>query len=277
MNYIKEAREMLTERIGFIGAGKMGGILIKGILRNRLVSPRNLWICDKFIEKLTLWAKEGANVFVEIEPVVKNADVLFLAIKPQDISGVLEHLKGRVQSGQLIISLVAGVTTSLLIKELGNEISLIRIMPNTPALLGEGITAISSTKRVNPEQRILVKRIMAAIGEVVEVPESQQNAVTGLSGSGPAYIYTVIQGLIKGGVRAGLSPELAFRLATQTALGAARMAKESNSSLEELRQAVASPGGTTIEGLKVLNEGRLEECLAEAVVKATQRAKELNK
>ena len=276
MNYIKEAREMLTKRIGFIGAGKMGGILIKGILRNRLVSPKNLWICDKFIEKLTLWAKEGANVFVEIEPVVKNADVLFLAIKPQDISGVLEQLKGRVQSGQLIISLVAGVTTSLLIKELGDEISLIRIMPNTPALLGEGITAISSTKRVNPEQRVLLKRIMATVGEVVEIPESQQNAVTGLSGSGPAYIYTVIQGLIKGGVRAGLSPELALRLATQTTLGAARMAKESNSSLEELRQAVASPGGTTIEGLKVLKEGRLEECLAEAVVEATQRAKELN-
>jgi pyrroline-5-carboxylate reductase len=268
---------MLTERIGFIGAGKMGGILIKGILKNRLVSPKNLWICDKFIEKLISLEEEGANVFVEIEPVVKNADVLFLAIKPQDISGVLEHLRGRVQSGQLIISLVAGVTTSLLIKELGDEISLIRIMPNAPALLGEGITAISSTKRVNPEQRVLLRRIMATVGEVVEIPESQQNAVTGLSGSGPAYIYTVIQGLVKGGVSVGLSPELALRLATQTTLGAARMAKESNSSLEELRQAVASPGGTTIEGLKVLKEGRLEECLAEAVVKAAQRAKELNK
>lgn len=268
---------MLTEKIGFIGAGKMGGILIKGILKNRLVSPKNLWICDKFIEKLSLWAKEGANVFVEIEPVVKNADVIFLAVKPQDISGVLEHLKDELRPSQLIVSLAAGITTSFLIKKLGKEISLIRIMPNTPALLGEGITAISSTERVSSEQRILLKRIMATVGEVVEVPENEQNAVTGLSGSGPAYIYTVIQGLVKGGVRAGLSPELAFRLATQTTLGAARMAKESNSSLEELRQAVASPGGTTIEGLKVLEEGRLEKCLAEAVVKATQRAKELNK
>ena len=268
---------MLTERIGFIGAGKMGGILIRSILKNGLISPKNLWVCDKFIEKLTSLAKEGANISIEIKPIVKNADVLFLAIKPQDISEVLEHLKGRVQSGQLIISLVAGVTTSFFIKKLGKEISLIRIMPNTPALLGEGITAISSTEKVSSEQRVLLKRIMATVGEVVEIPESQQNAVTGLSGSGPAYIYTVIQGLIKGGVRAGLSPELALRLATQTTLGAARMAKESNSSLDELRQAVASPGGTTIEGLKVLNEGRLEECLAEAVVKATQRAKELNK
>lgn len=268
---------MLTERIGFIGAGKMGGILIKGILKNRLVSPENLWICDKFIEKLTLLAKEGANVFVEIEPVAKKADVIFLAVKPQDISEVLEQLKNEIRPSQLIISLVAGVTTSFLINKLGKEICLIRIMPNTPALLGEGITAISSTEKVSSEQRVLLKRIMATVGEVVEIPESQQNAVTGLSGSGPAYIYTVIQGLIKGGVRAGLSPELALRLATQTTLGAARMAKESNNSLEELRQAVASPGGTTIEGLKVLNEGRLEECLAEAVVKATQRAKELNK
>ncbi len=267
----------MTEKIGFIGAGKMGAILIRSILKKRLVPPKNLWICDKFTEKITLWEKEGANVFVMVEPVAKNADVLFLAVKPQDILGVLEDLKGRVRCHQLIVSLVAGVTTSLLSRKLGNEISLIRIMPNTPALLGEGITAISCTARVNPEQRALLKMIMATIGEVVEVPESQQNAVTGLSGSGPAYIYTVIQGLIKGGVKAGLSPELAFRLATQTTFGAARMAKESGSSLEELRQAVTSPGGTTIEGLKVLNEGRLEECLTEAVVKATRRAKELNK
>ena len=268
---------MLTEKIGFIGAGKMGGIIIKGILENRLVSPKNLWICDKFMEKLMLWARAGANVSTEIEPVVRNVDVLFLAIKPQDVSGVVEHLRGRVQPGLLTISLVAGVTTSLLVKELGNKISIVRIMPNTPALLGEGITAISAPERVNLEQRALLKTIMVTIGEVVEVSESQQNAVTGLSGSGPAYIYTVIQGLIKGGIKAGLSPELAFRLATQTTLGAARMAKESNISLEELRQAVASPGGTTIEGLKVLNEGKLEECLAEAVVKATQRAKQLNR
>ena len=268
---------MLTEKIGFIGAGKMGGILINGILKKRLVSPNNVWICDKLPERLDLWTKQGANVFVEIEPVVKNADVLFIGVKPQDISGVLYQLRDKTRQHQLIISLVAGATTSLLIEKLGKETSIVRIMPNTPALLGEGITAISCTESVNPEQKALLERIMLTIGEVVEVPESQQNAVTGLSGSGPAYIYTVIQGLIKGGVRAGLSPELALKLATQTTLGAARMAKESNRSLEELCQAVASPEGTTVEGLKVLNERGLKECLAEAVVKATQRAKELNK
>lgn len=274
---MKKARKMLTKKIGFIGAGKMGGILIKSILRNRLVSPENLWICDKFTKKLALWAKEGANVSVEIKPIVKNADVLFLAIKPEDISEVLEDLKGRVQASQLIVSLVAGITTSFLTKKLAKEIPLIRIMPNTPALLGEGITAISFSKKVSAEEKKLVKKILEAVGEVIDVPEDQQNAVTGLSGSGPAYIYTVIQGLIKGGVKAGLSPELASRLAVQTTLGAAKMVKDSSSSLEELRQAVASPAGTTIAGLKVLEEGKLEECLAGAVVKATQRAKELNK
>jgi len=268
---------MLTQKIGFIGAGKMGGALIEGMLRKKLVSPKNLWVCDKFVEKLALLAKKGVNISREIEPVVKNTEVIFIAVKPQDTLEVLEDLKSEIRPGQLIVSIAAGITTSFIIKKLGREISVIRIMPNTPALLGEGISAISPAKKVSVEQKKLVRKILETVGEVIDVPESQQDAVTGLSGSGPAYIYTVIQGLIQGGVKAGLSPGLASKLAIQTTLGAARMAKESNSSLEELCQAVTSPGGTTIEGLKVLQKGRLKECLAEAVVRATQRAKELKR
>jgi len=268
---------MLTQKIGFIGTGEMGGALIKGILRRKLVSPENLWACDKFPEKLTWLVKKGVNISIRIEPIVRNTNVIFIAVKPQDISEVLEDLKGKIQASQLLVSLAAGITTSFIIKKLGKKIPVIRIMPNTPALLGEGITAISPVEKVNREQKELVREILETVGEVIEVPESHQNAVTGLSGSGPAYIYSVIRGLIQGGIRAGLSSKLASKLAIQTALGAARMAKESKSSLEELRQAVVSPGGTTVEGLKILQKGRLEDCLAEAVVKATQRAKELNK
>ena len=268
---------MLTQKIGFIGAGKMGGALIEGILRNKLVSPENLWVCDKFAEKLALLAEKGVNTSTRIEPIIRNTDVIFIAVKPQNIPEVLENLKGKIQASQLVVSLAAGITTSFIIKKLNKEIPLIRIMPNMPALLGEGITAISPIEKVNLEQKGLARKILETAGEVIEVPESQQDAVTGLSGSGPAYIYNVIQGLIRGGIRAGLNSELASKLAIQTTLGAARMAKESNSCLEELCRAVASPGGTTVEGLKVLQKGRLKDCLAEAVVKATQKAKELKR
>lgn len=268
---------MLTEKIGFIGAGSMGRALIEGILRKKLIPSRNFWICDKFVEKLTPWKKEGAHISTEVESVAKNTDVIFIAVKPQDISEVLKNLKGKIRAGHLIVSIAAGITTSFIVEKLGKEISVVRIMPNTPALIGEGITAISFAKSVTPEQKRLLRKILATIGEIIEVPEDQQDAVTGLSGSGPAYIYTVIEGLIKGGIKAGLTSDLASRLAIQTTLGAARMAKESNRSLEELRKAVTSPRGTTMEGLKVLQERGLEEILAEAVVKATQRARELNK
>jgi len=274
---VKEVAKMLTEKIGFIGAGRMGGALIEGILRKRLIFPRNLWICDKFVEKLTSWKKKGANISTEVDSVAKNTDVMFIAVKPQDISKVLENLKGKIRAGHLIVSIAAGITISFIVEKLGKEISVVRIMPNTPALIGEGITAISFAKSVSPEQKRLLRKILATIGEVIEIPEDQQDAVTGLSGSGPAYIYTVIEGLIKGGIKAGLTSDLASRLAIQTTLGAAKMAKESNSSLEELRKAVTSPRGTTMEGLKVFQETGLEEILAETVVKATQRARELNK
>lgn len=274
---VKEVAKMLTEKIGFIGAGRMGGALIEGILRKRLIPPRNLWICDKFLEKLSPWEKKGANISTEVDAVAKNTDVMFIAVKPQDISEVLENLEGKIRAGHLIVSIAAGITTSFIAEKLGKEISVVRTMPNTPALIGEGITAISPAKSVNSEQKILLKRILGTIGEVIEVPEDQQDAVTGLSGSGPAYIYTVIEGLIKGGTKAGLTSDLASRLAIQTTLGAAKMAKESKCSLKDLRKAVTSPRGTTIEGLKVLQERGLEEILTEAVVKATQRARQLNK
>jgi len=268
---------MLTQKIGFIGTGRMGKALIEGILKKKLVPSQNLWVCDKIEGKLSFFTKYGIKTSLRIQPVVKNTEVIFIAVKPQDILQVLEDLKSGIRASQLIVSIVAGITTSYIIKKLGKKIPVIRIMPNIALLVEEGMTGISAGKGVNLEQKRLVRKILGAVGEVIDVPESQQDAVTGLSGSGPAYIYVVIQGLIQGGVKAGLSQEAASKLAIQTALGAAKLAKESKSSLEELREAVASPGGTTIEGLKVLERGRLKDSLAEAVVRASQRARELRK
>ena len=268
---------MLKEKIGFIGAGKMGSALIRSILEKRLVSSKNLWVCDKIPEKLSFFSERGVNTSVEIKPMIKRVDVIFIAVEPQHISKVLEILKNEIRSSQLIVSIAAGITTSYIREKLSLEIPVVRVMPNAPALIGEGISAISPSRGINMENIKIVKEILGAAGEIIEVPEELQDAVTGLSGSGPAYVYTFLEGLVEGGIKAGLSREVASKLAIQTTLGAAKMAKESGISLDELRRAVVSPGGTTSEGLRVLEKGGFKSCLAQAVIRGTERARELRK
>jgi len=275
---VSEKKEiMMSQKIGFIGTGRMGTSLIMGILRKKLTSPQNIWACDKLQDRLSFLARSGVKTSTQIRQMIREVDVIFIAVKPQDIDVVLENLKNEVRPSQLIISIVAGVTTSYIIKKLGRKIPLIRVMPNTPVLIGEGISAISPAEKTGPDKIKIAREILNTVGEVIEVTEELQDAVTGLSGSGPAYIYTVIKGLIQGGIKAGLSHKIASKLAMQTTLGAAKIAKESEKSLDELIAEVASPGGTTIRGLKVLEEGGLKNCLAQAVIQATQRARELRK
>jgi len=268
---------MVSEKICFIGAGRMGTSLIMGILKRRLIPSQNIWVCDKLQERLSPLSRLGVRTSIQIREIIKKVDVIFIAVKPQDIDAVLEELRENVQPSQLIISIVAGVTTPYIIKKLGEKIPLIRVMPNMPALVREGISAISPAEGVELEKIRIARQILETVGEVVEIPEKLQDAVTGLSGSGPAYIYIVIKGLIQGGVKAGLSQKIASKLAIQTTLGAAKVAKETGDSLDELITAVASPGGTTVRGLKILEKGGLKECLAQAVIQATQRAKELRR
>jgi len=268
---------MLSCKIGFIGTGRMGTGLIRGILRKKLVLPENIWACDKLEERLLSISKLGVKTANSVEEIVRKVDIIFIAVKPQDIDPILEKLKNTVSSSQLIISIVAGITTSYIIKRLGKKIPLVRVMPNMPALIGEGISAISPTEYVKANELRIAKEILGAVGEVIEISEELQDAVTGLSGSGPAYIFTVLEGLIEGGLKAGLNYEIASKLALQTALGAVKLAKERKESLEELKSMIISPGGTTAEGLRILQKGGIKNCLAQAVIQATQRAKELKK
>jgi pyrroline-5-carboxylate reductase len=268
---------MLKEKIGFIGAGRMGSVLIRSILEKGLVSSKNLWVCDRIPEKLSFFSKRGVNTSLKIKSMIKRVDVIFIAVKPQDISEVLENLKNKIQPSQLIVTIVAGITTSYIRQKLSLEIPVVRVMPNAPASIGEGISAISPSRDTNMENIKIVKEILGAAGEIIEVSEQLQDAVTGLSGSGPAYIYTFLQALIEGGIKAGLSEEVASRLAIQTTLGAAKMAKESGISLDELRRAVVSPGGTTSEGLKVLEKGGFKSSLIQAVIRGTEKARELRR
>jgi len=268
---------MLSQKIAFVGTGRMGQGLIKGILRKKLVLPGDIWACDKLRNRLFPLTRLGVRTTLNIEEVIGKVDVVVIAVKPQDVDTVLDRIKEKIKPSQLIISIAAGITTSYIIKKLGRKLPLVRVMPNMPALIGEGISAISPSKWVEPEKVEIAKEILGAVGEVIEIPEELQNAVTGLSGSGPAYIYTVLEGLIEGGVKVGLSYEIASKLVLQTALGAIRLAKESREPLDKLKSAITSPGGTTLEGLRILNKGGIKNCLAQAVMQATQRAKELEK
>jgi len=268
---------MLKEKIGFIGAGKMGGFLIGSIIDKKLLPLQNIWVCDKVKEKLRPLAKKGVKVTTSVKEISRNVDIIILAVKPVDIKLVLKELKGEVSSSQLIVSIAAGVSISCLTKMLGKDIPVVRVMPNIPISVGEGMCIFSPGPGVKEDKIKVIRQILNAVGEVEELPEDNQNAVTGLSGSGPAYIYAVIEGLIKGGIKVGLSREIAYNLAVQTTLGAAKLAKESSLSLKDLLSAVTSPKGTTAEGLKVLKEEGLEDCLARAVIKSTERANQISK
>jgi len=268
---------MLNKKIGVIGTGKMGDALIKGILMKRVILAESIWVYDKNPERLTSILKLGVKKAFNIKHLVRESKIIIVAVKPQDIDAAVEEIKNEIKSSHLLISIAAGITISYLIKKLGKQVPLVRVMPNITVTVGEGISCISPTKGVNSEYIKITKEIFKAVGEVVEVPEEMQDAVTGLSGSGPAYVYTFIKGIALGGIKAGLNEELAYKLAIQTTLGAAKMAKETPSSLDELRRAVVSPGGTTAQGLKALEKGRIEDYLTEAVVRATQRSRDLRK
>ncbi len=268
---------MLKEKIGFIGAGKMGRALIIAIIDKKLLPSQNIWVCDKAKEKLCPLAKKGVRITTSIKEIAKEVDVIVLAVKPGDIKSVLRELKEEVNPSQLIISIAAGVSIYCLTTLLNKDIPIVRVMPNTPISVGEGMCVFSSGPGVKEDKIKITRQILKAVGKVEELPEDKQNAVTGLSGSGPAYIYTVIEGLIEGGIKAGLSRKIAYNLAIQTTLGAAKLAEESSLSLEDLLLAVSSPKGTTVEGLKILKERGLKDCMAQAVIKSTERANQISK
>jgi pyrroline-5-carboxylate reductase len=203
--------------------------------------------------------------------------VLVLAVKPQSMRGVLDELRPIVKPEQLVISIAAGVPLSALATALGAHVRLVRVMPNTPCLVGQGASAYALGSAATPDDAELAQSLLATVGLAVHVPETLLDAVTGLSGSGPAYAFQVIEALSDGGVCAGLPRDVATRLAAQTLLGAAQMVLSTGQHPGALKDAVASPGGTTIAGLHELERGGLRAALMNAVVAATKRSQELGR
>jgi pyrroline-5-carboxylate reductase len=270
---------MLKEKkIGIIGSGKMGSVLINGIVSCNLSSPRNITVSDVMKDCLdTVKKTYGVGVTGDNKKVVKDADIIILAVKPQIIAEVLEGIAGVYNTGKLIISIAAGITTQFIEEKLKKEARVIRVMPNTPALIGEGAAAITSGSRATDEDFAVAQYIFEAVGITVSVKEDLMDTVTGLSGSGPAYGFVIIDALASGGVNMGLSRDIALKLAAQTILGAAKLCLQGDKHPEELRDMVTSPGGTTIAGLKAMEDGKIRATLMSAVEAATLRSRELGK
>jgi pyrroline-5-carboxylate reductase len=264
------------KRWGFIGSGKMATALVRGILRAGLARTGDIVASDPLdAARISLAAETGITVFDANPPVVERSDVVVLAVKPQTMSLALAQLRPELNERHLIVSVAAGVPIATIREGLGAERRIVRVMPNTPALLGEGASAYATGPGVPADDEALVRLFLESVGRVVRVPEPLLDAVTGLSGSGPAFVYLMIEALSDGGVRVGLPRETATILAAQTVLGAARMVLETGLHPGVLKDQVASPGGTTIAGLHALERGAVRGALIDAVEAATRRSAEL--
>jgi pyrroline-5-carboxylate reductase len=254
----------------------MATALAKGLVATRFTSADAILASDPSSASRDAFSRtSGARGTASNSDVVRGADVLVLAVKPGHVAEVLTEIRAEVQPRHLIISIAAGVPLKTLIASLGSQTRLARVMPNTPCLIGAGASAYALGGGATDEDGELVARLLSTVGIAVELPENLLDAVTGLSGSGPAYVYQVIEALSDGGVLAGLPRDVATRLASQTVLGAAKMIVETGEHPGVLKDAVASPGGTTIAGLHALEEGGLRAALMNAVKAATLRSREL--
>lgn len=264
----------MRERIGLIGAGAMGSALLKGMLAGGF-QPGQLYIADADKKRLEEYA---VNYGVHVEDnagVARQVQALFLAVKPQDMGEVLESIREYITPQHLLVSVAAGISTAFIEEKVGVQCPVVRVMPNTPCLVREGAMVVCGGRYAKQEDIDQVMQWLAPLGQVHAAPEKLMDAVTGLSGSGPAYVYLFIEALADGGVLAGLPRPLAAKLAVQTVLGAARMVLETGQHPALLREQVTSPGGTTAAGLAELEEGKMRSALIKAVKKAAERSREL--
>ena len=267
----------LKGKIAFIGSGRMAEAIISGIIRNKLFKKSDIFATDKDQKRLKYLSDHfGIKTLNDNIEAVLLADIIVLAVKPQVMNTVLDQIKSSSQSNHLFISIAAGIPIKLLEDKLPG-CSVIRTMPNNPCLVGQGITALSKGKNAGSSDLKIANSIFDSLGKTILVDEKYMDAVTGLSGSGPAFVYAFLESLMEGGVKAGLSKEVAKELADQTVQGAIATVIETKKTYSELSDMVASPGGTTIEGLKVLEEARFGEIVSSAVIAASQRAQEIRK
>ncbi len=263
-------------RVAVLGAGKMGGILLQAFLKQKLFAPEQIRATVAHAERaLALSTQWGVEVTTDNLEAARQSDLILLGVKPFQAADLVAEIRPALSPAKTLISFAASVKTRTLEEAAGMEIGVIRAMPNTPSALGAGAAGLCRGRYVRAEQMELAQRIFQTVGRTVVVDEKQMDAVTGLSASGPAYIYIIIEALAEAGVKVGLPRETATQLAAQTVFGAAKMVLETGYHPALLKDAVTTPAGCTIDGILELEEGGLRVTLIKAVMRATERAKEL--
>lgn len=266
-----------NKKIGFIGSGAIAEALIGGIIKARLIAPEQITTNDISQSRLDyMHSKLGVQTTLDIEKIVKGVNILFLTVKPQVVQSVLDVIAPFISRATLVVSVVAGVTTKVLQEKLPS-IPIVRVMPNTPVAVGEGMSVIALGEYAGEENGNLVLTIFSSAGKAIKMDESAMDAVTGLSGSGPGYAFVLIDALADAGVLVGLSRQNAIVMAAQTLLGAAKMVLETGEHPAALRDKVTSPGGTTIAGVYALEQRGVRVALMDAVQAATKRSQEMGK
>ncbi|WP_457634590.1 pyrroline-5-carboxylate reductase [Persephonella sp.] len=264
-------------KIGIIGCGNMGEAVVKGIINSGKIKSTQIIVSDIDPDKVEMTV-EKYNVAgtTSNRRVVENSQIIFLAVKPKDLEKTVLPIKDAFNNKKTVVSVLAGVKITK-IKNLIPQSTVVRCMPNTPALIGEGALGVSFEENIDSSKKEEITQILKSLGTVVEVDEELMDAVTGLSGSGPAYVFMFIEGLIQGGIKEGLSYKQAKDLAVQTVLGSAKLMKETDEHPSVLRDKVSSPAGTTIYALHKLEEKGLKDAVISAVSEASKRSKELSK
>lgn len=263
------------KKVAVLGIGKIGETLVRALLEAKLLRPDQIVATARTRETVETKAKVYGIRAVTNEQAAREADILVLSVKPQAMAEVLKSIRSGVTARHIVISTAASVSTAYIERGLGKKVPVIRTMPNTPCLLRSGMTGIAPGRYAGREHLAVAERIFSALGRALVLDERHMDAVTGLSGSGPAFMYVVLESLAEGGVKMGLPREIATELVAQTMLGAARMVLETREHPAKLKDVVTTPAGCTIDGLLELEEGGLRVSLIKAVVKATERASAL--
>ncbi|HJH32708.1 MAG TPA: pyrroline-5-carboxylate reductase [Methanosarcinaceae archaeon] len=269
---------MTNKKIGFIGAGKMGEALIRGIINAGAVDRSNIYASDVYEAGLERLRDElGINISTDNIETVSSSDILILAVKPQILASILPGIKKSITPGKIVISIAAGVPLADIGSGLNPGTRIIRVMPNIAATVAEAASAICLSENASNDDAECALEIFRAVGSAIVIPEHLMDAVTGLSGSGPAFIFPVIEAMADGAVYEGLDRHSALTLAAQTVLGAAKMVIETNTHPGELKDMVTSPAGTTIRGIYELEKHGIRAAFMDAVIAASNRSKELGK
>ncbi len=268
---------MSEKRIGFIGAGNMATAIINGILKNKAKSAENISVFDLDTEKLSVMKNKGIDTVTSGAELTKKSDIIVLAVKPQNYDEVLSEIRSSANDTKVFVTIAAGISIEYVQRGLGIKCPMVRVMPNTPLLLGKGATALCRSENISDEDFNEVHKMFALSGDTQILPESQMNAIIAVNGSSPAYVYLFAKAMVDYAVSVGIDREAALGLVCKTFEGSAEMLRSSGDTPKTLIEKVSSKGGTTIEALKVLNDRNVPQAIIDAMAACTKRAEELGK